>query len=485
MDIATQAERAMEEARAGLVSTHPSLGFLSFKLNWFADPTCDTAWVDGVNVGFNPEFIMGCTKGQRKFVAAHEVGHPMLGHHLRRGDRDPELWNQACDYVLNWMLKDGNFDMLEGVLLDRKFALMAVEEAYSHLEAKRQEEDKGGEKGDSSGQDDGSSESSDGGDSGQDGPSDGTPGPGGESDSEPGESQDNREPGESQPGSESGEAGSQDDSDGDESGGKGKASQPDNSSGGPGKSDDGKQDSGQDWDGVRDFPGDSGEATEEEIDAEAEKWDIATQQAAQIARKLQGEVPGFVETLLTDISDPKLPWAEILARWVSQKVKDDYNFSKPNPRYSSTGFFMPALESLDIGKVAIFWDTSCSVTDSQVADIAAETQGLLEAHPGVKIDLYHIDTDVRHIEELDQYTDWDKISAKGRGGTDFRPGFYAVEDSEEEDPVGIIYMTDGECDKFPETPPNIPVLWIIVDMPHYKRFEPPFGEVAYYDDFDF
>ena len=85
MDIAEQAERAMEEARAGLVSSHPSLGFLSFKLQWFADSTCNTAWTDGVRVGFNPEFVMSLTKGQRKFLAAHEVGHPMLGHHLRRG----------------------------------------------------------------------------------------------------------------------------------------------------------------------------------------------------------------------------------------------------------------------------------------------------------------------------------------------------------------------------------------------------------------
>jgi len=471
MNIAEQAERAMEEARAGLVSTHPSLGYLSFKLKWFADPTCKTAWVDGVSVGFNPEFIMGCTKGQRKFVAAHEVGHPMLGHHLRRGDRDPELWNQACDYVLNWMLKDGNFDMLEGVLLDRKFALMAVEEAYSHLEAKRQEEDKGGDKDDSS-EDGKDGDKGDGTGSGSDQES-GSGGPSSEQDdgagSERGGDSSPEEPGDS-PG------GGQQPGDEDAGGSHGK------SSGGP-ESDPQEAGSDQGWDGVRDLPGDSGKATEEELDAEAEKWDIATQQAAQIARKLQGEVPGFVETLLTDISDPKLPWNEILARLVSQKVKDDYNFSKPNPRYSSTGFFMPALESLDIGKVAIFWDTSCSVTDSQVADIAAETHGLLEAHPGVKIDLYHIDTEVRHIEELDQYTDWDNISAKGRGGTDFRPGFYAVEDSEEEDPVGIIYMTDGECSKFPETPPNIPVLWIIVDMPHYQRFEPPFGEVAYYDDF--
>jgi predicted metal-dependent peptidase len=218
---------------------------------------------------------------------------------------------------------------------------------------------------------------------------------------------------------------------------------------------------------------------------EAEKWDLAVQQAAQMERRLspEGDLPGFVETMITNISDPKLPWTEILSRWLTSKVKNDYSWTKPNPRYSGTGFFMPALESFDLGKVALFWDTSCSVTDDQVGDIGSESQGILTHFPGVLIDLYHIDTKVQYIEEIDQYTDWDQITARGRGGTDFRPGFAAIEEDEEEYPIGVIYMTDGECSKFPEEAPPYPVLWIVVDMPQDYRFEPPFGEVAYYNDF--
>jgi predicted metal-dependent peptidase len=218
---------------------------------------------------------------------------------------------------------------------------------------------------------------------------------------------------------------------------------------------------------------------------EAEKWDLAVQQAAQMERRLspEGDLPGFVETMITNISDPKLPWTEILSRWLTSKAKNDYTWTKPNPRYAATGFMLPVLESFDLGKVALFWDTSCSVTDDQVDDIGAETQGILTHFPGVLIDLYHIDTKVQHIEEIDQYTDWSEISARGRGGTDFRPGFEAIEEGEEECPIGVIYMTDGECSKFPEEAPHYPVLWIVIDMPENIRFDPPFGEVAYYNDF--
>ena len=35
------------------------------------------------------------------FVVLHELLHVILKHPLRRGDRDPEVWNIACDYVVN------------------------------------------------------------------------------------------------------------------------------------------------------------------------------------------------------------------------------------------------------------------------------------------------------------------------------------------------------------------------------------------------
>jgi predicted metal-dependent peptidase len=389
------ATKAMEDARAGLISKHPSLGYLCFKLKWFPDSTAPTAWTDGISVGFNPEFILSLTKAQRRFLAAHEVGHPMLGHHLRRNERDPRKWNVACDHVINLILASQGFTMIDGAHCDYQFKGMAAEQVYKILFPPGQDED--------------------------------------EDSTEKGRNDDSNPDG---PGGEVGE--------------------------------------------VRDFPGEEAE----DFDMEAEKWDMAVQQAAQMERRLspEGNLPGFVETMLTNISNPKLPWTEILSRWLTSKAKNDYSWTRPNPRYSSTGFFMPSLESHEMGKVALFWDTSGSVSNDQAADIGSESQSILAHFPGVLIDLYHIDVKVRDVEEVNQYTDWHNMTAKGGGGTDFRPGFDAIEHGEEDYPEGVIYMTDGACSKFPEPPPY-PVLWVVVDMPEAHRFEPPFGEVAYYNDF--
>jgi predicted metal-dependent peptidase len=486
-----QAVKAMEEARAGMVSSHPSLGYLSFKLNWFADSSVPTAWTDGISVGFNPEFVMSLTKPRRKFLAAHEVGHPMLGHHLRRGDRDPKKWNIACDHVVNLILVEQGFTLIKDALLDYRFKGMAVEEVYNILFPPDQEDASQEPAEDASDASNGQEDPE-----GQDGDKNGSEGVNDGSDEQKGEERNDSSSGGSDkqdPKQAEGpeDQGGGESKSGDEAGNSGKdpgqddqESKPDDSASGSHDQQTGSESRSDPSDPggcgeVRDFPGESAD----DVSMEEEKWSIAVQQAAQITRKLEGHVPGFVETILTDLYDPKLPWEEILSRWLTSKAKIDYSWNRPNPRYSSTGFVMPVLESHELGKVAIFWDTSCSVTDDQVAAIASETLNLLSIYPGVEVDLYHIDTEVRYIERLDAYTDWDNISARGRGGTDFRPGFEALEESTEEAPIGVIYMTDGECSLYPRETPTVPVLWVVVDMPHHVRFVPPFGEVTYYENY--
>ena len=50
------------------------------------------------------------------------------------------------------------------------------------------------------------------------------------------------------------------------------------------------------------------------------------------------------------------------------------------------------------------------------------------------------------------------LTAKGRGGTDFRPGFAWLA-QEGITPDCCLYLTDMACDRYPETPPPFPVLW--------------------------
>jgi predicted metal-dependent peptidase len=123
------------KGRAGLILDQPFFGSLALRLKTEEDPTCETAWVDGTTLGFNPEFIDSLSLDELKGLICHEVMHCGLQHHTRRGDRDPERWNMAGDYVINPLIVDSGMKLPEGGALDDRFRDKTAEQVYSLLPA--------------------------------------------------------------------------------------------------------------------------------------------------------------------------------------------------------------------------------------------------------------------------------------------------------------------------------------------------------------
>jgi predicted metal-dependent peptidase len=61
-------------------------------------PTCAT---DGLTLWWNPKDFLGCNPKGRVSSLKHELGHVMRLHTVRRGDRCPDKWNEACDIAIN------------------------------------------------------------------------------------------------------------------------------------------------------------------------------------------------------------------------------------------------------------------------------------------------------------------------------------------------------------------------------------------------
>ena len=66
-------------------------------------------------------------------------------------------------------------------------------------------------------------------------------------------------------------------------------------------------------------------------------------------------------------------------------------------------------------------------------------------------------------------------SAKGRGGTDFRPGF-AWLDEQGIRPSVCLYLTDMLCSSYPDAEPAFPVLWVNYSEPPADWNREPWGE---------
>ena len=90
-------------ARVALLINSPFFGNLATRLKLInADEWCTTAATDGRKFYYNTEFIKSLPDRQVEFLVGHEVLHVVYDHFGRRGERDPQLWNIASDYCVNW-----------------------------------------------------------------------------------------------------------------------------------------------------------------------------------------------------------------------------------------------------------------------------------------------------------------------------------------------------------------------------------------------
>jgi predicted metal-dependent peptidase len=105
----------------------------NLELQW--DEKIPTACTNGKYLKWNPTWFMGLPQNTRTAVMLHELWHVARLHMVRRGKRDPKLWNIACDYrINNDLLREGyTFDGTSPCLDDRFGPEVPEEEIYNQL----------------------------------------------------------------------------------------------------------------------------------------------------------------------------------------------------------------------------------------------------------------------------------------------------------------------------------------------------------------
>jgi predicted metal-dependent peptidase len=112
---------------------------LALRLQEAARWDVDTFATDGENLFVNPDFAASLAQSEVEGVVCHEILHCALGHHARRGVRDPQRWNVACDLAVNPLLVEAGFTLPASRLLPGEGAYAALpvgrgaEEYYSLL----------------------------------------------------------------------------------------------------------------------------------------------------------------------------------------------------------------------------------------------------------------------------------------------------------------------------------------------------------------
>jgi predicted metal-dependent peptidase len=416
-------QHKLTRARTQLLLNQPFFGTLCLRLKLISG-TVPTMATDGRRIIYDPTFVNSLQPAELEAVLAHEVLHCALGHHCRRGQRDPRLWNEAADLAINPLLVANGFSLPAGALIDPAYYNLSAEEIYSRLMQRN----------------DGSSSS-----------------PPAQSPRPQGASGGSATPQQGSPSQQPPEPGSGDQS----------------------VQQDGSADAGSNGTAVP-RPGGFGEvldATEEDGKpaSEAEKsrqqheWNIAADQAMQSA-KACGQEPANLDRPLSESRETKQDWRTILRDFIAARTPSDYRWSPPNRRYVASGLYLPSVEHAGLGTIVIGVDTSGSIGEDELEQFAGEISAISDEAQPEAIHVVYCDAAVQSSQEFGP-SEPIHLEPKGGGGTDFRPVFEWV-DANRMAPVCLIYLTDLCCHSYPPIP-EYPVLWVTD-----SRREAPFGETV-------
>lgn len=221
--------------------------------------------------------------------------------------------------------------------------------------------------------------------------------------------------------------------------------------------------------GVDPAPGDG--SNNSDMEQEAQNWKNAVAEAALTAR-MMGKMPAALDRFVDELLDATLPWQELLARFMHNVAKNDFNWSRPNKALMQMyGLYLPTLHNEACGSVALVIDTSGSIGQTELSEFGAELNGILDMVRPERVHVIYCDCSINHVEEFtpDQYPV--KLEARGGGGTDFRPAFDYI-DENLTDVQCAIYLTDM-YGTFPDTEPGYPTMWVS----NSQVSEAPFGQV--------
>ncbi|PYY24928.1 MAG: hypothetical protein DMG62_00735 [Acidobacteria bacterium] len=408
----------LTRARTQLLLDQPFFGTLCLRLKLMPG-SVRTMATDGSRILYDANFVAKLTAAELQAVLAHEVLHCALGHHCRRGQRDPQVWNEAADLAINPILVGNGFTLPADALNDPTFVNLCAEEIYARLMERGREQADGKR----------------------------------------------NEPTSYAPPDSASTPNQQDgapNSAADSLTGAEEVARPDHvaeevcpaRSGGFGEVLDASDESGNPL-------SQAGKSRQEH------EWNIAADQAMRSANAC-GRMPSQIERPLNESRESRQDWRAVLRDFVTSRVLSDFSWSPPNRRYIAAGLYLPSVERSGVGEIVVAVDTSGSISQKDLEQFAGEISAIAaEAEPEA-IHVVYCDAAVQSSQEF-QDGESIRLEPKGGGGTDFRPVFAWVEENQL-DPVCLIYLTDLCCHSFPEAP-EYPVLWVTK-----SRRKAPFGE---------
>jgi len=157
-----------------------------------------------------------------------------------------------------------------------------------------------------------------------------------------------------------------------------------------------------------------------------------------------GRVPAGVARMISDFTEPKMDWREMLRMNIQSMLKSNFSFSRPNRKSQHCGAILPGMMNEETIDVSVAIDMSGSISDKQAKDFLSEVKGIMDEYVDFKLDLWCFDTEVYGYKQFtgDTADEIMEYKCKGGGGTDFEANWEFMKDQNIE-PKRFIMFTDG------------------------------------------
>lgn len=450
-------------SRMRILCDHGFYGLLLMHMYFAIDENCETAATDGVKIYFGPKFLDELSDGELDFVMMHEIMHVVLRHCLRGEQRDPFLFNIACDIVVNSNILLSNNNDVSSIELSKHGVAMHVapdgKEGHNYTAEEVYEMFDKNPNGFTESVDDGKDKSDADGKDGKDG-NNGKDGDGKEG--KDGKNGDDKDDG-------------KDGKDGDGKDGDGKDGKNGDKKGERSKKRKNKV-KGVQWDDHSRWGS---------VDEDGLLKDLWVKRFSDAFKAIEvrdpgntrGTIPKFARRIMDELVHPQTDWRTILNDFVQEEVVD-YSFSPPDRRYDGP-FMLPDFNEKEdtVENILFMIDTSGSMSDKMITAAFSEVKGAIDQFNGrLKGWLGFFDAAIIEPIPFENVEEFSVIKPAGGGGTDFGIIFkYVEKHMDDRLPASIIILTDGYAPFPPQSASHgIPVLWLI----NNDDVTPPWGKIA-------
>ena len=182
---------------------------------------------------------------------------------------------------------------------------------------------------------------------------------------------------------------------------------------------------------------------------------IQAQIQSKAVGKEHGEIPDEISRAIDELINPKLPWDQLLTRFLTSMIKDDYTWTRPNRRFFPH-HYLPSQYSPTIGNIAVAIDTSGSVTDEELKEMLSEIEDIRNTFKPDTLTIIDCDSEIHNVFKVDKHDNILELEFTGGGGTDFKP---VIDYCNEHQPQVLIYFTDLYAEDVTEDT-EYPIMWI-------------------------